>query len=121
MVRRLGRIDQESPEAQSPTELVAVWGPEYYVVTHEGEDVGVFAMSTLRSQESPADAEASLLDVLVPVRSELSVDEDSTAMDALRTFMERDIQWAPVLREREVVGVIRRVDLAEYVEKHRGS
>jgi Zn-dependent protease len=121
MVRRLGRIDRESPEAQSPAALIGLWGPEYYVVTDEGRDVGVFAMSGLRSQDSPSDAEASLLDVIVPVENGLILDEGATAMDALRTFMDRDIQWAPVLRDHEVVGVIRRVDLAEYVEKHRGT
>jgi Zn-dependent protease len=121
MVKHLGRIERDSPEAQLPSGLVAAWGPEYYVVTHHGEDVGVFAMSMLHSFDSPSDESPSLLDVLVPLRDDLAVDENSTAMDALRTFMERDIQWAPVLRDRAVIGVIRRTDLAEYVEKHRGS
>jgi Zn-dependent protease len=121
MVRRLGRIERDSPEAQSPSTLAAAWGPEYYVVTHNDEDLGVFAMSTVRASDSPSDEDRLLQDVLVPLQEGLAVPEDSTAMDALRAFMERDLQWAPVLRDREVVGVIRRVDLAEYLEKHRGS
>jgi Zn-dependent protease len=124
MVRRLGRIERESAELQSPATLLQAWGPDYYVVSHEGRDVGVVAMKRLQDPTSPADAEvaeSSLLNLIVPIEGDLSVDIDATAMDALRTFVERDLQWAPVLREREVVGVIRRVDLAELVEKQRGS
>jgi Zn-dependent protease len=125
MVSRLGRIERESAEVQSPTRLVGSWSPDYYVVTHAGRDVGVVATAGLQAHDSPAESEAaeeqSLLDLIVPIESELVVDVDGTAMDALRTFVDRNLQWAPVLRGHEVVGVIRRLDLAEYVEKHRGA
>ena len=125
MVSRLGRIERDAAEAQLPDSLNGTWGPEYYVVTDEGRDVGVFSISRPQGTQELDDpkiaSEASLSEIIVPVHRDLIVEVTDTAMDALRVFVDRELQWAPVIRGQEVVGVIRRVDLSEYVEKHRGA
>lgn len=119
MVRSLGRLDRAVVADQSSTDLSALWGPEYYVVTHEGRDIGVFALSSTGLSADHSDASRSVLDLIVPVHPEIVLDESASAMDALRLFLERDLQWVPVMREAEVVGVVRRLDVAEYVERNR--
>ena len=124
MVRRLGRIERESAEVESPNTLVGHGGRTTTLSRMMAVMSECWRWPGLQSSGFPAESEAgksSLLDLIVPIERILSVDVKATAMDALRTFVDRNLQWAPVLRDREVVGVIRRLDLAEYVEKHRGA
>lgn len=122
MVRRLGRIDRRAAGSELQAELFDRWGPEFFVVTEADRTVGVLSTSDLPT--SPADSEADgpdvaliVRDITAGVKPETSLRPEDSAVDALRLFVDRELQWAPVLDQRDVIGVIRRIDLAQYVQR----
>jgi Zn-dependent protease len=129
MVSRLGRVS-ESDLLRFPTqELFSMWGPEFFVVAREQGDSAVFAMSELQTslselseQDTAPDARQSVIErLLVRLSPDQVILESASAADAVSLFINDERQWAPVLSEGSVTGIIRRIDVAEYIARARRS
>ncbi len=86
----------------------------------EGEDggglVGLVTLDDVRS--TPSDARASTLvrEIMTPRDDLVTVAPDDDAGDALMDLAQMDVRQLPVLRDQQVVGLVRRRDIVKWLQ-----
>lgn len=126
MVRRLGRISEDELASFPKQELFSMWGPEFFVVSGDEADTAVFAMSELQTSVSEQSADENLPNsaliterLLVRLGPDQTISETASAADAVSLFINDERQWAPVVSDGVVTGIIRRIDVADYIARAR--
>ena len=88
----------------------------------EGEDggqlLGLVTLDDVRSVPSDARASTQVREIMTPKEDLVTVAPDDDAGDALMSLAQMDVRQLPVLRDRQVVGLVRRRDIVKWLQLH---
>ncbi len=88
------------------------------VVEGEGDGplVGLVTLDDVRSVPSEARASTSVREIMTPKDDLVTVTPDDNAGDALMDLAQMDVRQLPVLRNQQVVGLLRRRDIVKWLQ-----
>lgn len=90
------------------------------VVESEGGEggplLGLVTLDDVRSVSSEARASTQVREIMTPKDDLVTVSPDDDAGDALMNLAQMDVRQLPVLRDQQVVGLVRRRDIVKWLQ-----
>ncbi len=83
-----------------------------------GQLLGLVTLDDVRAAPSDARASTQVREIMTPKDDLVTVTPDDDAGDALMELAQMDVRQLPVLRDQQVVGLVRRRDIVKWLQLH---
>jgi Zn-dependent protease/CBS domain-containing protein len=123
---RVERMMRSSPPTVSPHTSVEklvyddLMGTDEHAfpVQEDGRLVGLVTLEDIRKVPRPEWPQVQVAQIMTPAEELLVVQPDEDAADALQKLSQRDVRQLPVMRNGDMVGLLRRRDITRWLQFH---
>ena len=91
-----------------------------FSVMSGGQFVGIVTVEDVRQVLHQQWAATTVAQIMTPTDKMVEVTPDEDAAEALRELTQRDAAQVPVVRDGQMIGMLRRRDIARWVQLHSG-
>ncbi len=112
------RIDPERPVATLLNEHVMGSGQRAFPVERDGELLGMVSLRDLQKCSRDALQGTRVADIMTPAAALVTLSPEQDALQGLQIIGRRYLSQLPVVRNRELLGLLRREDILKWLALH---
>ncbi|HTW76021.1 MAG TPA: site-2 protease family protein [Steroidobacteraceae bacterium] len=112
------RVDPQMPVGTLLNEHVMGSGQRAFPVEHAGQLLGLISLRDLQKCSASTLQTTVVGDIMTPVARLVTLEPEQDALRALELIGQRDLSQLPVVRNGELIGLVRREDILKWLTLH---
>lgn len=120
MQTRFTRVDPQMRIATLVDKHLMASGQRAFPVEADGRFLGIISLRDLQKRERHTWESTSVSEIMTPAAAVVTVAPEQDAVEALSILGRRDLNQLPVVKNTELLGLLRREDILKWLSLHAG-